>query len=261
MKKIEKPAHLQNKYGSQFQDESVATAYQSRPPYPPETFEILVSLGNKTENILELGAGTGDLTIELARRVKHIDAVEPSAAMLKNAFNKADAQRDNLHWHQLPAERFSPIREYDLVCAGQSLHWMDWYVVLPKIAGWLVAGGFLAIVERQVIEHPWNQALYNLISHYSTNRDFVPYDLVSELTSRGLFREVGRQMTEPVAFEQTMEQYIESFHSRNGFSRERMEPEKAAEFDAAVRAIVEPYSRLGQIYGQVTGIIIWGHPL
>jgi hypothetical protein len=34
------------------------------------------------------------------------------------------------------------------------------------------------------------------------------------------------------------EAYIESFHSRNGFSRQRMAPEMADAFDTAVHALV-----------------------
>jgi hypothetical protein len=36
-------------------------------------------------------------------------------------------------------------------------------------------------------------------------------------------------------FEQSIDDYIESFHSRNGLSRERMSPEQADAFDEEAR--------------------------
>src|SRR5712691_8819755 len=37
---------------------------------------------------------------------------------------------------------------YGLVTAGESLHWMDWVVVLPRFAEVLTANGVLAIAGR-----------------------------------------------------------------------------------------------------------------
>jgi len=78
-----KPAHLGPAYGAQFHDESVARAYAARPPYPRELFEWLSELQRpRGGRILELGCGTGDLTLGLSARAERVDAVEPSAAML-----------------------------------------------------------------------------------------------------------------------------------------------------------------------------------
>lgn len=257
-----KPAHLGPQYGVQFQDKSVVHAYDNRPAYPLEVFDILETLlGKSPSSLLELGAGRGDLTIELARRVDHLDAVEPSPAMLASAHRREGSQRPNLHWHQMTAEQFQPQRQYALVLAGQSLHWMDWEVVLPMIAHVLIAGGMLAIIERQVLQRPWDQTVLELIPHYSTNQDFVPYDIVEELASRHLFKEIGRNTTAPVPFEQSLDNYIEALHSSNGLSRERMSPDMAQEFDTAVRAAAKPYCPNNQVHGQVTGTIIWGEPM
>ena len=54
--------------------------------------------------------------------------------------------------------------------------------------------------------------------------------------------------------------YIESFHSSNGFSRERMTPEQAAAFDTAVSNLVTPYCENNQMEIQVSGIVVWGKP-
>ena len=85
-------------------------------------------------------------------------------------------------------------------------------------------------------------------------------DFVAELVQRGLFRELGRRRTASVALEQSVDDYVESFHSRNGFSRERMTLASAAEFDAGVRAAVAPWARGGTIAARYSALVVWGRP-
>ncbi len=72
--------------------------------------------------------------------------------------------------------------------------------------------------------------------------DFQPYDLLEELARRQLFHPAGCATTPPVLFRQAVDDYVESWHSRNGFSRDRMSASRALEFDARVREIVMPYA-------------------
>src|SRR3712207_9196681 len=58
---VPKPKGLGPEYGAQFQDHSVADAYPTRPPYPPEVFQILFGLiEDQAPRVLDLGCGTGD---------------------------------------------------------------------------------------------------------------------------------------------------------------------------------------------------------
>ena len=68
--------------------------------------------------------------------------------------------------------------------------------------------------------------------------------------------EFGRGVAVP--FAQSMDDYVESFHSSNGLSRERMEPASAQEFDDSVRRIAGPYAEGGRVNGQVVGTLVWG---
>lgn len=106
----------------------------------------------------------------------------------------------------------------------------------------------------------WIQGTAETISRYSTNRFYQPYDLVQELEAGGLFHPVGQVETDPVPFTQTVADYVESFHSRNGLSRDRMEPAKAAEFDAACRGLIGPFAEIGLITLGVRGLVTWGIP-
>jgi hypothetical protein len=102
--------------------------------------------------------------------------------------------------------------------------------------------------------------LGKLLSRYSTNRDFQPYNLITELEQRNLFTKAGEKQTTPQPFRQTVEAYIESFHSRNGFSRRRMGVDIAEAFDAAVHALVTDSYPDGVFEMKVSGQVTWGIP-
>ena len=257
-----KPAHLGPAYAAQFEDESVARSYAARPPYPAEVFEILDGLqAPGPRSVLDLGCGTGDVALGLLGRAARIVGVDRSAAMLRVARGRPGGDHPSLAWQCAAAEDFVFAGPYSLVVAGESLHWMDWDRVLPGIAGALAPGAVLAIVEgRVVMDVPWAAALEDLFPRYSTNRDYRPYDLVVELAERDLFREAGRRRTAAVAFAQSLDDYVESFHTRNGFSRERMSPAAAGEFDAVLRALVAPHCEDGVVRGRVATRVVWGAP-
>ena len=147
-----KPVHLGSQYVNQFCDKSVAEVYHTRPPYPEETFEILQSLlpEGKLLYVLDIGCDIGDLTIPLALRADHIDAVDFSKAMLSRAQSRPGGDSPAIHWHCTSAEQHKFSHTYSLVCAGQSLHWMDWSILLPKIRRMLCFDGFLALINREV---------------------------------------------------------------------------------------------------------------
>jgi len=258
-----KPPHLAAEYGAQFADASVAAAYAKRPPYPDEVFDVLISLlPSGEQRVLELGCGSGDLTLRLAQRVDHIDALEPSTAMLEIARARMPAGPANVRWLQTTAEAFKPEGTYSLVVAAESLHWMEWSTVLGTVDRALDERGVLAIVtERRSSELPWIERARELIARHSTNREYRAYDLIAELHQRGLFRERGRHECTQPSFVQSADDYVESFHSRNGFSRERMSAESARAFDAALRDLVLAHAPDGVVTAAITATVVWGRPV
>ena len=258
---LPKPKHLGPVYGAQFQDSSVAAAYPTRPPYPDELFDLLAGLIHDTPRILlDLGCGTGDIARRLAPMVTRVDAVDPSAAMLALGRSLPGGSRLNLRWIQTSAEEFDYRERYALVVAAESFHWIDWYRVVPRVRGALARDARLALVlGRGFTREPWAGEVGRLIAEYSTNRDFQPYDLLEELCKRKLFTVEQRVQTRPVPFAQSVDAYVESFHSRNGLSRERMGT-SAAEFDARLRAIIARYTRSDVLEFEVVAQFAWGMP-
>jgi hypothetical protein len=76
-----------------------------------------------------------------------------------------------------------------------------------------------------------------------------------------VFEVVGRHESTLEATTQSVDEYIESIHSMNGFSRQRMSLEDAMAFDDAARAVLIPYAEDGLLTFEAGGSIVWGKPL
>ena len=259
-----KPDFLGPQQAAAFQDEAVALAYHFRPPYPDATFDILIQLAIDTpQRCLDIGCGTGFVARELADKVAHIDAIDISAAMIKQGQRLLRGDTPSLTWIVGAVETAPLNPPYSLITAGDSLHWMDWATVMPRLATMLTPHGSLAILGVGQLPTPWDEQLTPIIQHFSTVSGYRPYDLVAELEIRGLFRTSGRQTTTPVSFVQPLDEYIESFHGRASFVRERMGSAAASAFDTAVRALVSQYTAdtTGGVTLQIVTEVVWGKPL
>jgi hypothetical protein len=96
------------------------------------------------------------------------------------------------------------------------------------------------------------------------NTYLAPYTMltvVEELERRRLFQLRGRHETAPALVQQPIEGWVESFHARNGFSRDRMDADAAGACDAALRAAIAPYCPDGVVRQSVAARILWGVPL
>ncbi len=96
--------------------------------------------------VLELGPGTGQATVALARRGYAVVAVELGtglaelAARRLGAFDAVEVVQAAFEDWPLPAERF------DAVLAATSFHWLDPAVRVAKAADALRPGGALAVI-------------------------------------------------------------------------------------------------------------------
>jgi ubiquinone/menaquinone biosynthesis C-methylase UbiE len=257
-----KPNHLGPEYGAQFKDASIVEVYHYRPPYAAEALRTLIGLiTDQPRIILDVGCGTGDLARRLVEDVERVDAVDFSAAMLAKGQTLPGGNHPHLNWIYGRVEEAVLQPPYALITAGESLHWMQWDIVLPLFCRILTPHGYLALVGRGTERNPWDDDLQALIQRFSTNREYRPYNLVEELESRHLFRRRGATRTQPVPFTQSGEAYLQSFYSRNGFSRERMGEEAANAFDDTFKAMISPFLQDRQLTLSVFSSVEWGDPL
>ena len=257
-----KPKHLQTVYAEQFKDTAIVNAYHNRPAYSDELFPFLAAMvKGEPKKVLDVGCGLGHIARPLTQYVTQVDAVDFSEQMVAQGKQLQNGDAPNLNWICAPIETAPLTPPYDLITAGQSLHWFDWDVALPRFAELLVPNGYLVVVDRNFGETAWGNELMQVISQFSTNRDYEPFNLFDELEKRHLFVKQGEKIIEPETFTQTITDYVEAIHSANGFSRDRMLPENAKAFDDAVRQLVWSYVGEEIFETAVSLQITWGYPI
>lgn len=217
---------------SRFRDASVAKHYHLRPSYPLETFHILLGLiTDQPSKILDIGCGTGDIARFIAAQVEQIDAVDYSLPMMQHGKTLEGGDAANIHWIHESAEAFTGQGPYSLITAGQSLHWMQWETVLPKLSEILTPNGVLSITTVLFEpKPPWQDGYVAVIKMYSNSPEYRSMEITKELENVGLFKASGTYRTAPVLTKQTISDYINSQHGRSGLSLETMTPTDAEIF-------------------------------
>jgi SAM-dependent methyltransferase len=251
---------LRRSLASVWTEPAVARAYQRRPAYPAPVFDVLRRLTVEPRSVLDAGCGTGALTRHMTAFAARIDAVDPSAAMIEEAHRLPGGRDPRIRWIVGSAETAPLDPPYGLITTGQSLHWMDHEVVMPRFRDALAPEGFLVATDIDW-EYPttWRKDLISIIKRYSpTKSKFLVDDLFGDLTKRGLFERAGFQRTSMVPVDQSVEEFVDALHSTSTLSRVTLQ-ERTDAFADEVRAL---FARLGddRVRFSVAGNIVWGRP-
>ena len=123
-----------------------------RPPYPAESIDHLVDefeLGAGVP-VLDLGCGTGQLAVPLARAGCRVWAVDPDVEMVLEGTRRQPAElTGDVRWvvsraENLRADDLPPMR---LCTMGASFHWMDRAGVLAFLDRVVEAAGGIALLS------------------------------------------------------------------------------------------------------------------
>ncbi len=155
---------------SSFSGTTAADYSMYRRGYPEQIITAVVDrlhLGAE-DTVLDLGCGTGLLTIPLARRVLLVVGVDPEPDMLAQA-RRASVTGSRIVWvlgsdADLPV--VAALREeggWGAVTIGQALHFMDYPALFDRARNMLRPGGGLAIISNGVPiwqqDSDWSRAL------------------------------------------------------------------------------------------------------
>jgi SAM-dependent methyltransferase len=130
----------------------VADRYErARPLYPPAALlELAARCGLRSGTpVVDLGAGTGKLTRQVAALGADVVAVEPAAGMRRRLEAKVP---------DVPVLDAS----VEVVTAGQAFHWFDTRRALDEIARVLRPNGWLALLWNERPESGWAAGLWDL---------------------------------------------------------------------------------------------------
>lgn len=79
------------------------------------TKDVIEAYGFIKPNIVDLGCGTGEITLELTDSAKSITGVDYSAEMLAVAMNKATEQNKQVNWIQQDIRNLEGFKDVDLI--------------------------------------------------------------------------------------------------------------------------------------------------
>lgn len=122
-------------------------------PYPEDFFRSLVRICNLTNSsrALDLGAGTGQIGIPLARSVAEVLSVDASEEMIQEGRRVAEAEgAENIEFLVSRSEDLiERTSSFDIATIAGSFFWMDREPVLTKLSQMLASAGCVAIINRE----------------------------------------------------------------------------------------------------------------
>jgi len=119
-----------------------------RPTYPIAVADYLASLCASPNVALDVGCGTGQLSILLAEHFAQVIATDASARQIENAEPHA-----RVEYRVAPAEHSSLAdASVDLVTAAQAAHWFDLPAFYAEVRRIGRPGGILALITYGVVQ-------------------------------------------------------------------------------------------------------------
>src|SRR5260370_19477436 len=150
--------------------------------------------------------------------------------MLESAKKLPGGDSPKIRWLHGRAEDVETQPPYALVTAGESLHWMEWDVVLPRLVRVLTPHGMLAIAFVEEQPAPWSEGYRQISQHFTNNPTYQPFDWIAELEKERLFQQLGKRMTAPVSVSQTVADYIAPQHPPTPLPLHTLTPAQATHF-------------------------------
>lgn len=108
-------------------------------------FELMARIPHREpRSVLDLGCGTGHLTIELARRFPKANVVGLDAS--PDMLEQACLLDPRIEWVLADLESWEPSDTFDVIYSNAALHWIDHHEhLIPRLASWTATGGSLAV--------------------------------------------------------------------------------------------------------------------
>lgn len=118
-----------------------------RPEYPAGLAAHLAGIAPRRGRALDVGCGTGQLTLQLASHFDDVIGLDPSLAQLDNA-----APRAGITYLRAPAEDI-PLNDgsADLIAAAQAAHWFDLPAFYAEARRLAAPGAVLALISYGVL--------------------------------------------------------------------------------------------------------------
>jgi ubiquinone/menaquinone biosynthesis C-methylase UbiE len=234
--------------------ETSAEFYRFREPYPPEFFASVAAklkLGEDSR-MLDVACGPGNLAIGFAPFVGGCVAVDIEAEMLREG--RAAATGLRIEFVQVAVEDMKAgDGVFDFVTIGRAIHWLDRHATLAVFERVIAKGGRVAVCAALVSDadcNAWEKKFREVRRVWSGDHDEARYrpDL-DEWFAGSRFRRA-----EEIAVRRRYQWTVEDLVNR-GLSFSVTSPavlgERRGEFEAEMRAALEPFSSGGVVEEEV----------
>jgi trans-aconitate methyltransferase len=162
-----------------FGGEAAGFYHVYRHGYPGAVMDVLVGAFRLTgqDVAVDLGCGTGQLTLPVARRVQAVIGMDVEPDMLEHAQQAArDAQVRNVMWMLGADTDVAALRRLlgdglvGAVTIAQALHWMNHRDLFEDVVPLVRPGGGVAVVTNGMPlwlqETDWSRALRDFLEHW-----------------------------------------------------------------------------------------------
>lgn len=134
----------------------IANIYEEiRPSYPERLIEDIILKSNlkASDRLLEIGAGTGKATVQLAEKGFEIQAVEPGEDMAEILKDKC-AKYSKVTIDVVSFEDWEPKKneKYDMIYCAQAFHWLDTTIKYKRCSKYLKKEGYLVLFWYETSE-------------------------------------------------------------------------------------------------------------
>ncbi|HXN85196.1 MAG TPA: class I SAM-dependent methyltransferase [Candidatus Binataceae bacterium] len=249
----------------------MAENYRFRPPYSREVYDTLLGLiRDQPRVVLDAGCGPGKIAREIVSAVDRIDAVDPSAEMIRVGRAQPGGADRKINWICDRVETATLRPPYALVVAGASFHWMNPEVALTRFSEAISQEGMFAVLDGDTpVGQPWAREEQDLMIEMVTEADGVRpkwWATMEQRLSEPLIRHpqfalAGSRVTAPMEVNQSIADYLISLHSRAACSEQHLGEELAHDFDLKMSRLLSRYLVGGILTYQVKTRIDWGRPL
>jgi SAM-dependent methyltransferase len=240
-----------------FHGETVDFYHRYRRGYPPAAIDALVQAFELTGDdiVVDLGCGTGQLTLPVAGRVRAVVGIDPQPDMLLRA-RQAAAERGvaNVSWMvgadtDIPAlGRLLGDQAVGTVTIGQALHWMQHEELFRNLIPLARRGGGVAVVTNGTPlwqqDIPWSRALRGWLEQWLDAKASAPCgtDEESQLRYRDSLAAAGFDVTATsidYTDELSLDQIVGGIYSALPASR-LPAPEQRPDLAGQIRQAVQP---------------------
>lgn len=203
---------------------TLAQAYLKRPEYADDAISNMLEIAALDDGaeVCDVGAGTANLTLALARRGVSVTAVEPNDAMRKLGIERTSSF-PNVTWHEGTGEKTGqPDSRFSLVTFGSSFNVTNRELALIEARRILTSKGWMACMwNHRDLQDPIQAHVEQIIKsrisdyQYGSRRE----DQTEIILESGVFEDV-RFIDGVVEHRQSVEDVIDAWRSHATLQRQ-----------------------------------------